>query len=401
MIGQRIRQARLLADFTQEELAAALTKAGHPATKAVISKYEKNKSTPPARLLMLASRILQIPTGYFVYHPKVNVRWLESGRRITLLEHELQKVRFYANDITDLQLELQSMLYPDFRVNLPQVMPVKTMEEAEEAAGALRACWHLGHHPIGSLIQTAEGQGIIVIGWTKHSGDFDGLSGWANERYPVMVINVAIDNDRRRFTLARKLGRLVMNTKGLSPQATMRLLKRFAAAMIVPAECAFHELGTKRTRVDLEELVILKRQYGLSVTGWIHRALELDIIADIQAKRLWQELDQRRWELPEPVAYVGDELPFQLDQMAYRAVAERLISPNRVRTVYLNWREREADFHVPTMDFSFEDLLDDALPESELERRKLYEEAFKLASWDDMESVSQNQVVQYDERSFR
>ena len=46
MIGERIRQARLLAGLTQETVAHRLTEKGHPATKAVISKYENNKSVP-------------------------------------------------------------------------------------------------------------------------------------------------------------------------------------------------------------------------------------------------------------------------------------------------------------------------------------------------------------------
>ena len=73
MLGERIRQARLLAGLTQEALADALADAGHPATKAVISKYEKNKSTPSAQFLLLAASILDVPSSYFVHEPTLEV----------------------------------------------------------------------------------------------------------------------------------------------------------------------------------------------------------------------------------------------------------------------------------------------------------------------------------------
>ena len=44
MIGDRIRQARLAAGMTQEEVVEHLARAGHQITKAALSKYEKEES---------------------------------------------------------------------------------------------------------------------------------------------------------------------------------------------------------------------------------------------------------------------------------------------------------------------------------------------------------------------
>ncbi len=80
MIGERIRQARLLAGLTHQALADALTDAGHPATKAVISKYEKNKSAPSAQFLLLAASILAVPASYFTHQLTLKVNWLAFRR---------------------------------------------------------------------------------------------------------------------------------------------------------------------------------------------------------------------------------------------------------------------------------------------------------------------------------
>ena len=58
MIGARIRQAQLAAGWSQDVLAEQLGAAGYPLTKAVISKYENEKSSPPARLILKLARVL-------------------------------------------------------------------------------------------------------------------------------------------------------------------------------------------------------------------------------------------------------------------------------------------------------------------------------------------------------
>lgn len=392
MLGERIRQARLLAGLTQEALANALTHAGHPATKAVISKYEHNKSIPSVDFLLLAASILKIPSSYFLHEPKSNVNWLAFRRRSTLLSKEQEAVKAYAADIAELQIELQTLIYPNSAANLPEVMPVESGHDAEKAASQLRECWKLDEHPIDSLVQTAEDNQIIVVGWQKHEGEFDGLSGWCNHNFPVTVISIAVEVDRRRFTLAHELGHLVMNTQTVSDKVAEKLAHRFAAALLVPSERAIHELGTRRTRLDLEELGILKRKYGLSIAAWIFRAKDLNIITENHAKILWQEMSRRGWRHKEPVDYIGDELPLHLEQMAHRAVAEGLMSPDRIRRVYPEWLEHEK-LQEPSNHLTVYDLI--AMPEAD--RQKVITEAFALAAREDVEFLEAYEVEDFDD----
>ena len=52
MIGARLKQARLLAGLTQEQLAHKMRKHAYPVTKQAISKYENRKSFPSAQFLL-------------------------------------------------------------------------------------------------------------------------------------------------------------------------------------------------------------------------------------------------------------------------------------------------------------------------------------------------------------
>lgn len=393
MIGERIRQARLLAGLTQEALADALTDAGHPATKAVISKYEKNKSTPSAQFLLLAASILDVPSSYFTHQPTLEVNWLAFRRHSTLPVREQEAVKAYAADVAELQIELQSLLHPGSGADLPEIMSVTSMEDAEQAAMRLRERWELDENPIDSLVQTAEDRQVIVVGWRKHGGEFDGLSGWCNQ-HPVTVVSTAVDADRRRFTLAHELGHLVMDTRAVTEKEAEKLAHRFAAALLVPTERVIHELGARRTRLDWEELGILKRKYGVSMAAWIYRAKDLGIITEHYAANLYREMGERGWRKHEPVDYIADEEPLKLEQMAHRAVAEGLISPDQIRRVYPDWFERELT-SSSTGRFTIYDLLE--LPEDE--QQKVMEAAFAAAANEEFEVFEANEFVEENEGS--
>lgn len=391
MLGERIRQARLLAGLTQEALADALTDAGHPATKAVISKYEKNKSTPSAQFLLLAASILDVPSSYFTHQPTLEVNWLAFRRHSTLPVREQEAVKAYAADVAELQIELQSLLHPDTGADLPEIMSVTSMEDAEQAAMRLRERWELEENPIDSLVQTAEDHQVIVVGWRKHGGEFDGLSGWCNQ-HPVTVISTIVDTDRRRFTLAHEIGHLVMDTSAVTEKEAEKLAHRFAAALLVPTERVIRELGARRTRLDWEELGILKRKYGVSMAAWVYRAKDLGIITEHYAASLYREMGERGWRKHEPVDYIADEEPLKLEQMAHRAVAEGLISPDQIRRVYPDWFERE--LASPSSGrFTIYDLLE--LPDDE--QQKVMEAAFAAAADEEFEIFEANEFLEENE----
>ncbi len=395
MFGERLRQARLLAGLTQQALADALTAAGYPVTKAGVSKYEKNGSTPPAAFLMLAAQVTHVPTSYFTHQPSAEVTWLAFRRHSTLPDKVQETVRAYAADVAELHIALHTLLYPEERVDLPTAMRVMTMEDAERAANALRTHWKLDDAPIESLVQTAESGQVVVVGWEDRTGEFDGLAGWCG-RHPITVISTAVDADRRRFTLAHELGHLVMDTSAVTDEKhSEHLAHRFAAALLVPADCARRELGTRRTSLSWDELGILKRRYGLSMSAWIMRARDLNIITARHAKTLFQEMSARGWRTREPVRIIADETPLRLDQMAHRAVEEGLISPDRVRRAFPQWKENalpiNRESHLTVYDLM-------AMPQENRER--VMAEAFALAAEDNFETFDAFDDMDFDDDAF-
>ncbi len=386
MIGARIKQARLLAGLTQEALAERLGEQGYPITKQAISKYETGKSFPSARFMLLASMILDVPSTYLTHEPDKSVEWVAYRRRSQLSQKKQRTIQDYSRDLAELQIELQTLLYPKANYDLPS-FTVTTLAEAEQAAIGLREKWDLGNRPLDCLVQVAEDRGVIIIAWEDDDGKFDGLSGWC-ESYPIAVINTKRSSDRIRFNLAHEIGHLVMDTTDAEDDEEA-LAHRFGAALLVPAEHAFHELGRKRRQLDWGELMVLKRKYGLSMAAWVRRAKDLNIISEAHYTELNIELSRRNWRKEEPMRYDGDEKPLRLEQMIGRVLVEGLVSRERIERVHVNWDEPQVD-EPKSKHLTASDLM--AMPEEE--RNAVMERAFELAAEEDFEIFEANEFYE-------
>jgi Zn-dependent peptidase ImmA (M78 family)/transcriptional regulator with XRE-family HTH domain len=329
MVSSQIRQARLAAGLTQDEVTGRLAERGVTITKAGLSKYELGKSMPPASFLLTLADVLGVKPSYFLREPAARIEWLAFRKHSQLGVTRQEQIKSYAATVADRQFELYSLLYPDESPTFPEPRPARTAKDAEAAAAELRALWNLGDAPIESMTQVVEDHGGIVVTWDKDAGRFDGLSAWINDRFPLAVINTAVARDRSRYNLAHELGHMVMYTADLDDKEQERLAHRFAAALLVPPDVAKRELGAKRHQLDLRELGLLKLKYGLSIQAWIRRARDLGIIAATTYSRLCILVSTRGMRTSEPYALHGFERPTRLRQMTLHALAEGLITEEK------------------------------------------------------------------------
>ena len=233
-------------------------------------------------------------------------------------------------------------MYPNRKYALPKIA-VKSLEEAESAAEQLRVCWDVGDRPLDNLAQTAEDREIVVIAWEGEPACFDGLAGFCSD-HGVAVINSEVPTDRQRFSLAHEIGHLVMDVVEPAGDADAEAFaNRFAAALLVPAEHARHELGCQRDFIKWGELKSLKRKYGLSMSAWIHRACELKIISSETYQAMRDDLESRDWYENEPVEYSSDEEPLQLKLMCQRALSVGLVNVDRITAVAWDFLDEEPE----------------------------------------------------------
>lgn len=333
MIGDRLKQARIAAGMTQDEVVAALLEHGQTLTKAGLSKYERGGSLPKPSVLRALAKVFGVTADFFLEEPSVNVQWLAFRKASSLKLSDQFRIKTVAAAQVEAFVMLQHALEPKRELHPAPRTRVTSPEDAETAADKLRKSWRLGDQPIESVTRTIEDAGGIVVESSDAAGFFDGLSGWVDKTTPIVVVNSGATDDRRRFSLAHELGHLFMDVGDADPKTEEKLAHRFAAAFLVPAATAKRELGDKRRHLDLRELALLKLKHGLSMQAWVYRAVDLGIIDQSHCRNLFAEFSSKGWRKEEPVKFEGKEKPTKLRQLTVRAFAEGLLTVSQAERI--------------------------------------------------------------------
>jgi Zn-dependent peptidase ImmA (M78 family)/transcriptional regulator with XRE-family HTH domain len=376
MISERLRQARLVAGQTQAEAVKKLAIDGVSLTTGGLSKYERGGSVPPPALLLKLAKVYAVKPRYFLSEPEISVAWYAFRKHASLGRRSQERIKALAAESVAGQLWLMEKLYPDSEPSFPKPWKATTGEDAERAADSLRDSWGLGKSPIRSVTQTIESKLGVVWECDIEDDGFDGLSGLANDRFPVMVTASQMPDDRKRFSLAHEVGHLVTECTSLDDKVHESLTHRFAAAFIVPATVARAELGDKRKHLSLAELAELKRKHGMSMQAWLRRAWDLAIISDNRYHELCVEFSKKGWRKKEPIEFCGKESPVMLLQMTLRALAERIITPEKAESLCPGVTEQQVE--DKGIRFSAEEIL--KLPEKE--RKKILAFATEILKGD-------------------
>jgi len=326
MIGERIRQARLVAGLTQEELAQRLTAQQQPITKQALSKYELNKSVPGARVVMTLAQVLGVAPSYFLTEDAVTIQWLTFRKHAQLPQARQDEVKAYSQHVVEQQMYLAALLYPGEQRQFPPSRVVCNTEEAEWTAQELRQIWGLDDHPIESVTQLIEDRGGVVVAIPHAIDHFDGLSGWIDNHVPLTVTITSVSLDRLRFNLAHELGHLLLHCDDQDEGMNEMLAYRFAVAFLLPAPALRHALGGHRRHIEFAELGLLKQRFGISMQAVARRARDLGIIDETTYLRLCRDFSSRGWRKDEPYPLQSNEEPLRLKQMTLRAYAEKLIT---------------------------------------------------------------------------
>ncbi|MEX2523725.1 MAG: XRE family transcriptional regulator [Gammaproteobacteria bacterium] len=328
MIGERIKQARKASGLSQRGLAE---RAGISAM--AVSKYENNQSVPSSNVLLQLAQALGVRAEYFFRTTQVELREVEYRKHTKLPKKVLVRIEGDIKEQIERYLELEEILpnslMGEFRLpdNLPPA--IKSYDEIEEIAVRVRNEWNLGRDPIPDLTGALEERGVRVFQTeAQHDGKFDGLACSVNGA-PVIVVGQDWPGDRQRFTLAHELGHLILADRINNNLDIERAANRFAGAFLAPDSEVYKELGEKRSWFEPYELCVLKKAYGLSMGGWLHRARDLKIIPQSTYQEIYRYFNQRGWHKQEPCDEYPREEPQVFKQLVFHALAEDFISESK------------------------------------------------------------------------
>jgi len=167
----------------------------------------------------------------------------------------------------------------------------------------------------------------IILLETKDG--FDGMQTWVNEKdFPVIALNVSKLNssDRKRFTALHELGHLILPLDNVDEKLAEKYCHRFAGAMLFPKEEVIKEFGTTRKKISIQELGLVKKQFGISIQAMIYRLKEIKVISEHYMKYYFKYIGEMGWKIVEPYPFEGKEKSDRFIQLVYRALFEDIIS---------------------------------------------------------------------------
>jgi len=331
-VGDRLRMFRLSRAMSLDELAAATS---GQVTKQAISKYERGLMSPSPLVLKTLARVFGVKASELLASPSVDVKVLAYRRTSRLAKKEQYRVENLVSRMLEQRVVLQDASGQTNGSSIPlaEYSP-RSLDECEEIAGDVRGKWSLGADPIACLTDVLEERHIHVM-VIETEADFDGLAAVARDesgsiRAVGVVSRKGVDGDRQRLSLSHELGHLVMTkTKHVDEE---KAAFRFGAAFLAPADLVRKDVGTKRRKISLFELGLLKKKYGMSIQALIYRLMDLDIISTHQASLLWKQINARGWKKQEPFALEPED-PQWSKRAALRAVAEGALTLEKAQEV--------------------------------------------------------------------
>ncbi|MBI1742613.1 helix-turn-helix domain-containing protein [Candidatus Acetothermia bacterium] len=325
MIGQRLKQLRMSRGFSLDALAAEL---GGIVTKQALSKYEQGKIRPSPVVLNKLASTLGIKVSYLFKEPTIQVKFIAYRKVSRLPKKEQLRVECLVKEALEDRIRLQQLTNQANGSHIPiQSMRVKTIEDVEAAAQKLRTQWELGVDPISSVTDILEAHFIHVLP-VNADDKFDGIAAVAySGNHHVMAAAVVtrgeISGERQRLNLTHELGHLVLDMpKNLDEEKTAF---RFGAAFLAPAEVVYREVGTKRGFMQPEELLLLKRYFGMSIQALLYRLRDLGIITESHYKQWCMDISRLSWRKQEPLELKPERAKW-LRQKVLRAFAEGVIT---------------------------------------------------------------------------
>lgn len=308
----RLSQILAVRRLTQVQLAAMVG-----VSPATVSKWRAGSQAPEREALERLAGVVNVPTEWFTRAPaeKISLPLFRSnasahGAARAMLEARLA----WAQDIAVALMEFVD--YPD--LNLPKrsfLNPEEiTSEDIEQAACECRDMWHLGRVAVQDLALAVEGAGIIVIREETGIAQIEGLSAWSEVLgRPLILLSADKDNGyRSRFDLAHELGRLVLHRhiQRTTDRERHNLMEKqahqFAGAFLLPAETFASDV---RMPVTLDDMLLLKRRWGVSVAAIMMRLHALGLLDDEGKLALFKRRSARWGGKSEPGD--GDRKPEQ------------------------------------------------------------------------------------------
>ncbi len=278
----RLKAARQMLGLSLEQLSERMS---HQVSKQSIMKYEQGKMKPKAKTMKILTTALNISQEYLFGNGRsINTPMLRNAFNNSLPPENIEEIEAQLAFWSEQYIEAEKKAGMELSfINPLKDIYVSDLSDVSEAADFLRRAWNCGSGPIPSILRLMERKGIKILDM-RLPNDVLGLSTWADEKYPLVILDTA--NERQtveclRFTAAHELAHLVLNIpQKIVGKEREKLCNKFAGCFLLPHSTLTEEIGSDtRQTVTLEELIDLHEVYGVSIAALVHELWDFRIIS--------------------------------------------------------------------------------------------------------------------------
>lgn len=328
----RLKNARKMNGLSLQDLSDSL---GNSLSKQALNRLETGELKPDSEILSQLCKALKVTLDYFFKDNSVTLEHVEFRKLQKLPVKEQEKVKGRTIEFLERYFEIENLLGLNNALPFtPKSYKVQTFDDAEKAAISMRyELLKIGNDPIFNIYEMLEENNIKVFKTTVDKS-FSGMSTIIDGKVGVIVFN---DSDeiplvRKRFTLLHELGHLFMDLEGIEEKLSERFCDAFAGAMLLPSEKVMEYFGGKRIKVYTNELKMIKRYFGISLSAIMYRAKSLDLISDSYLKFFMINYN-RFYKVQEFDGYIGKEETNRFVQLLVRAVAQEVITSTKAASL--------------------------------------------------------------------
>lgn len=323
VFGRRLNQARLIKGISMEELGQSVQPS---VSRQAIHKYEKGQSMPDSRMLISLGKVLGVKPDYFFRPFTVEIDKVMFRKKSRFSEKDSLAIKEKVREELERYLEVERLSGVESSFNLPHEQ-IAISNDVIAFANLIRQKLGLGVDGISNVIEVLEDNGIKIIE-VSESESFEGLSGYANDNIPLIVINCNQTSERKRFTLLHEFGHLLMNFGDVASNKVIEEgCNTFAREMLLPSDVLKSRLGNRRHDISLTELTDVQKQFGISIDSIMESLAHNGVITGrryagyLEKKKIFPDFNslvERSLASPETSGrYV---------RMVYRALADEIIS---------------------------------------------------------------------------
>jgi Zn-dependent peptidase ImmA (M78 family)/transcriptional regulator with XRE-family HTH domain len=271
--GELLEALRLSRGLTQAQVASATG-----ISQAVLSKLESGDADANEEKWDQLADFLGVPATAFshIVGSVAPARIFHRKRKMT----PQTAVRKVAAELTLVRLRVEYLLGAR-RTSLRRHDLEDGFSTPQEVAQLVRNELGIGTEPIQNLVGLLESAGAVVLRWPLEAIQVDAIASWQDDTVPVVLIGEHVPPDRQRFTVAHELGHAVMHD-GDASESQEREADAFAGEFLLPAERLVAEWPSSPS---LEDLLPVKRKWGVSLPALIRRAYDADILSEDEYRR--------------------------------------------------------------------------------------------------------------------